>query len=139
MLVSSGKTGVAETQCSIGNLDPTPSFSAQAPLPNGYWSLQESAPETFGTSDIQGGGFLSPIRLHMSSFRLLASDLVTGWQSLFFLSYSKLDEDRRQHKTTRALGEIPRLRANDILGVQKMLYLVVAGTHTSIHVAQTPP
>lgn len=50
-------------------------------------------------------------QLYTHSSHLLALDLVLGWKCLFLPSCSKMDEDRRQHKTTRALGEIPRLRA----------------------------
>lgn len=70
-----------------------------------------TVPGTYTVCAVQRKEFLGPARLHVCPFSLLASDLVTGLRSLFLPSYSKLEEDRRQHKTTRALGEIPRLRA----------------------------
>lgn len=83
---------------------------AQAPSHDGHRVPQELHLELRGLCRPEKG-FLAPIRLHVCPFSLLASDLVIGLKSLFFPSYSKLEEDRRQHKTTRAPGEIPRLRA----------------------------
>lgn len=71
---SSGKLGAAGTQCSIGNLDPTPSASL-----NGLRHLTD--PGACGTHAAQRTGILGCINSAHSS-HLLALDLVLGWKSL---------------------------------------------------------
>lgn len=100
---SSGKLGAAGTQCSIGNLDPTPSASL-----NGLCHL--TGPGARGTRAARRTGILGCIdSAHSSHF--IGIRPCSGLEKPSLPSCSKMDEDRRQHKTTRALGEIPRWRA----------------------------
>lgn len=48
------------------------------------------------------------------------------------LSYSKLEEDRKKHKTEGPQEKPQGGGQNDIRGVQKMLDLVVSGTGSSL-------
>lgn len=91
---------------------------------------------------IRRKGLLPPASFRVCFFGLLASDLTTDSKSLFLPSYSKLEEDRRKHKTKGPQEESQGRGQNDIRGVQKMLDLVASGTgfltHPS-HTAQTDP
>lgn len=140
VLVSSGKSGVAGTQCSLADTAQHQEFTSTDSIPataKGRPFPQEPAPAPSRTCAIQREGS-APTRFHGCFFSLLASDLNDISEKPFPpLSYSKLEEDRRKHKTKGPQEKSQGGGQNDIRGVQKVLDLVVKWNRGSPRIRRT--